>query len=375
MPRILELFGEPVSSGGQESYVVSQLTHMDRTGLSFDFLTPYYCDSDAKRETLDSWDGVIYELGLPFKPGQSREFIFEHIERFLREHVYDVVHVHSGSTTFLGIAAEAAKKTGVRRVIVHSHSPVVPMKTKNRIIRMVAGRRMAKCVDVYCACSRNAAETKYLPKVWGNVLLLNNGIDLNQFCFREEQRREVRETLGVGDRTKVIGQVGRMDIPKNQAFTIEVFSEYHKQNPDSVLWLVGDGPDKTDLMRLAETHGLSDTVRFLGARGDVDQLLQGMDCFLLPSFWEGSPIALHEAFATGLYCLVSDCIPADSVPNSEYIVRMPLNAASVWAETLSRDVSRNIGAADEMARAGFDVEATAAKLRQIYTSTDSVLKK
>ena len=59
MIRVLEVFGEPISRGGQESYVMSALTHMDLSEIKVDMFTPYYCDNKGYVEFIESRGGKI----------------------------------------------------------------------------------------------------------------------------------------------------------------------------------------------------------------------------------------------------------------------------------------------------------------------------
>lgn len=75
MRRVIEIFGEPISWGGQETYVMSTLQNMDLTDICVDFFTPYYCDNEASKIFIEAHGGRVYVGGLPFRTGGSRREI------------------------------------------------------------------------------------------------------------------------------------------------------------------------------------------------------------------------------------------------------------------------------------------------------------
>ena len=77
------------------------------------------------------------------------------------------------------------------------------------------------------------------------------------------------------------------------------------------LVIIGDGEIRNELMTLADRLEISDQVSFLGARNDIHEFLSAIDIFILPSLWEGQPIALLEALAIGKPCIASD---VDGIP-------------------------------------------------------------
>ena len=95
---------------------------------------------------------------------------------------------------------------------------------------------------------------------------------------------------------------------KNQFFLLDIFAEYLKLNKNTELLIIGDGPDEKELKEKAKNKGILEKIRFLGARNDVNELLQAIDCFVLPSKWEGLPVTLMEAQASGVACVISDIV-------------------------------------------------------------------
>jgi len=114
---------------------------------------------------------------------------------------------------------------------------------------------------------------------------------------------------------------------------LDIFKEYYKRNPKSVMVLVGDGDQRKNLEQKAVLLGLQEAVKFLGLRGDVPQLLWAFDVMVMPSKFEGLPVTMVEAQMADLPCVVSSAITleADFSGMVEYV---SLNDEYKWLEAI-----------------------------------------
>lgn len=368
MINILEVFGEPIFYGGQESFVMDFLRHMDKTDLHIDLLTPYFCDNHQFMQEVGSWGGKIVTFGLKFSPGQSRFNIVEGLDVYLKTNKYDIVHVHSGSISVLALVAECAKKNNVCKVIVHSHCGIEKKTPKNFLMRQYGNYKMKNNVDIYCACSKVAGKAKFTDAiVKGRLKIVNNGIDLGKYRFNPEIRERIRKALGIGSSTYVIGHAGRFSYQKNHKFLVEIFKTYSEANDNTVLILLGDGELKYDVVKQIEALKLKEKVFMPGNVNNVYEYLQAFDIFLLPSRYEGLPMVGVEAQAAGLPTIVSANV-SDELAMIETFKFLPINrGADVWVEQIKkfvglerRDQSENI------LTHGYDINATAVKIREMY---------
>lgn len=92
---------------------------------------------------------------------------------------------------------------------------------------------------------------------------------------------------------------------------MELFAEYHKENPNSRLLLVGDGELFGTVQQQCTQLGIRDAVIMVGSKTNTEDYYQAMDVFVFPSLWEGLPVSVVEAQANGLHCLLSDVITHD----------------------------------------------------------------
>lgn len=308
MIKVLEIFAEPISNGGQESFAIKVVQKMDKTGMQVDFLTPYYCDNDYYKNIIQEFGGKVYAWELPFRPGKSRAFYAKLIQEFLTRHHYDVVHIHSGSISALVYMAKGASRVGVEKIIVHSHSSGVE-SLKHTILKRVMAPHFRRYATDFCACSITAAEFKY-PKdiVEEKCHIIMNGIDTDLYCYNENIRQEMRKQLSITEECFVVGHVGRFSVVKNHVFLVRVFSEIKKKHKNSKLLLIGSGEEEKTIKQVISELDLTEDVIFVGNVNDVYRYLQAMDVFVMPSLYEGFPIVAIEAQGAGLPCILSDSI-------------------------------------------------------------------
>ena len=149
--------------------------------------------------------------------------------------------------------------------------------------------------------ARRGLDCKNIVKVPGI------GIDPGKYRFSAEEKRqiraEMREELGLSEKDFVIINVGELSIRKNQLLLLKSMRLIHKKNVKLVL--TGIGVCRRDIMKYAYDHRLSKRVIFTGYREDIPKLLAMADCFVFTSIQEGLPVALMEAKACGLPCIVS----------------------------------------------------------------------
>ncbi len=125
---------------------------------------------------------------------------------------------------------------------------------------------------------------------------------------KSESKKE--KELNIENDTLVIGHIGRFVPQKNHTFLIDIFNELHKKEKRiQCFLLIGQGPLMDEIEQKVEMLGLSDSVKFLGQRDDVNELYNVMDLFLFSSLYEGLGMVLIEAQANGLPCIASTEVP------------------------------------------------------------------
>ncbi len=134
-------------------------------------------------------------------------------------------------------------------------------------------------------------------------LLINNGVDIRQFCLKKNHDTLRRESNFPED-AFIIGTVGRIQDVKNHAGLIDAFillRELHpEQKPRLRLAIIGNGPLFLQIQAKIQDAGIADVVWLPGARDDVANLMQSFSVFAMTSIAEGTPVVILEAMASGV---------------------------------------------------------------------------
>lgn len=167
--------------------------------------------------------------------------------------------------------------------------------------RYAAYRLTNRLSKVTTAVSRVAAAeaTKKGAAPPGTIVYVPNGLITSEYKNDPLARTACREEMGLGNCFFWLA-VGRLARPKNYPNLLSAFSIVRRAQPESRLAIAGQGPLDAALREQIVALDLSDAVRMLGIRRDVPQLMQAADGFVLSSDWEGLPMVLLEAGASGL---------------------------------------------------------------------------
>jgi len=365
--KILVILGEPIVNGGQESFILNMYNNMDLEKIQIDVLTPFFCENLGFKEQIEKNGGEVFILNNTFDKDRKRNFV-ESVKKFLKDHQYETVHIQSGSIYSLMVAAKIAKKNNVKNIIVHSHCGGFS-NLKYKIIKVLSSYSLNKYPTEYWACSNLAAKWKFPKKVIkeGKYKVLKNAIDTSKIYYSTSIREEKRKELRVQDNL-VIGHIGRFSIQKNHEFLIEIFNEIYKLNNKAILLLIGSGELEEKIREKVKELNLQENVKFLGIRNDINGLLNAMDLFLLPSFFEGLPVVGVEAQATGLPVVSSDRITKElPIDKLSFYYSLDLNA-NEWAKNILNILNNfeRINTTNEILQAGYDVKSAANLMQRYY---------
>ncbi len=145
-----------------------------------------------------------------------------------------------------------------------------------------------------------SAMLKTMPHIHENrIAVVCNSVDVTRYGDRT-LRSILRRELGIGDHDRVVAMVATFKEQKGHRFLLDALPSVMRQFPDLHVLLIGDGALRLALEAQARNLKLDERVHFLGSRNDVPDLLSASDLFILPSLWEGLPMALVEAMASGL---------------------------------------------------------------------------
>lgn len=373
--RILHVLGR-LDRGGAETMVMNLYRSMDRERIQFDFIL-HTTDECSYTKEVHELGGRIYAV--PAYSLKTAGTYRKAWKTFFAEHPeYRILHSHVRSTASLYLPL--AKRYGLT-TIIHSHNTCAGAGIA-ALVKRILQYPLRFQADYLFACGRKAGEWLFGKKACASkrFILLPNAIDLSHFLYSSEVRKGIRERLGIAEGTFVAGHIGRFEEQKNHTFLIEVFAALHQSVPDSILLLLGEGPLEQQIHSITAAHNLEQAVWFMGSRSDVPELLQGMDVLIFPSVYEGLPVTLIEAQATGITVIASENVTREVIL-TDLVKQLSLKDSAVrWAQRAAAAVcpvqegagnagpdSRVRTARTEAIRAaGYGIEETAGWLADFY---------
>lgn len=369
--RVLHIVGG-MNRGGAETMIMNIYRALDRNVLQFDFIT--------HRQDVCDYDEEIRRLGgrifyVPSIGASSPVAFVKTLTKTIRQTgPYQAVHAHTDFQT--GFSAIAAKLAGVKVRICHSHNTAWK-RSPNRLDRlMLKGFRQLIFAfsTQLVACGEDAAVFLFGQKKMqnGQVEVLPNGIDLSLF-FQPDQdvKAEIKKQLHLREKNMVIGHIGRFHEQKNHVFFMELTQTLKKQGVSFQLVLVGDGPLKQVVESYAEKAGLMEDIVFTGVVSDVPHYMKAFDVFVMPSLFEGLPLVLVEAQASGLPCVISDHITEEVDLGCGLVKRMPLrDSAHEWMkavlEAYHAEPPLQETITSQLEQRGFDVKQNITRVMDLY---------
>lgn len=308
--RILQSVNS-LGMGGTVVFVMNFFRHIDKEKFQVDFVI--YDDSrmDFAREVEEA-GSHIYVCASKLQ-NKFMKLLSEmlQVRKLLKKNHYDVIHCHANSFRELFRGAVPGSYTKNTYVIAHSHNPGEPKNTWfDNTCRDILKTYVSNIVDIGCTCSDVAAKGKYTDEFMHTpkYKIIHNAIDTRCYKYDKKICCIVRRELGIAEEEFVVGHVGRMSYQKNDLFLIDIFKEFLKVMPNSKLLFVGDGELKKDIEDRISAYHMEASVIFTGKCDNAGRYYHAMDCFLLPSLYEGFPFVLVEAQINGLRCVVSDVV-------------------------------------------------------------------
>ena len=369
MKRVLQVFAR-LTRGGLETFVMNVYRTINREEIQFDFLV--CADGGDYEEEVKRMGGRIFKIA-PRNSGLLN--YYSSLDAFFKTHQGEWIAIHQHVSSLSSIEPQYyAKKYGIPVRVLHSHSSSIASSVKmNSLHKMFhyISKLFVKswCTD-YLGCSDKAIDWLYSGTgVRGKALMINNGIELERYRYSLEIREKVRCEFGIETNTVIVGHVGSFIKVKNHAFLLKVFQAFRQLHSNTKLLLVGDGPLRDSIEEQAKNIGIDDLVIFAGIRSDVNELLQAMDIFVMPSLFEGLPVSLVEAQSTGLPVFASDTISHDAKLTDEFYFISLGRTPEEWAQNIANCLSNYIRTDKTLtiSEKGFDIKGISNKLMSIYT--------
>ena len=371
MMKVLEVNVDDVGLGGVYALVKSVIRNKPE-GLKLDIACIAAFENPNNIEALKRLGTDVYYVGTTGPRWTRPAAYYKNTLKLLQDGGYDCVHIHGDVAYLLLIFARAARRAGVKKIILHSHAAGLDGGSRRlkAVLHGLCQRALPGVATDFAACSDMAAAWMYPGLDARRVAMIRNGIELERFAWDPVARARIRGELRLED-AFVVGHVGRFTYQKNHEYLLRAFAAMRSRIPNAKLLLVGEGVLFDETRARAEQLGVVEDVIFYGASYDVGALMQAMDLFALPSRFEGLPIVGVEAQAAGLPVLFSDRITrqAGITAHARFL---PINEDAVdkWGEA-AQAVADGPGwdrndDCEEVRKAGFTIQDTVRAFLALY---------
>jgi glycosyltransferase involved in cell wall biosynthesis len=346
--------------GGAERLTVTSAGTFDRSRWRIDvaYVLPH---KDAFVDDLNEAGIDVHCVGTA---GRRARWI-HHLGRLLTTGGYDLVHTHSP----LPAIAVRAIPTRRRPPVVHTeHNLWERYQPLTRLGNALTFRRNAGALAVSAGVASSMGRRLGVPR----ATVLHHGIDVDNAVRGAAARTAARTTLGLSETAPVIGTVANFTPKKDHATLLAAVATLAPAHPDLQLLLIGAGPLEDEVRRRVATLGLQGTVMFTGSRDDITEILPALDAFVLSSRYEGLPIALLEAMASGVppVATVVGGVPEVITDGRDGLLvpagRADLLTVAVGRVLEDRDLRSRLARAAHGRAADFDIARTVRRIEQWY---------
>ena len=361
-----------MNAGGLENQLMHLLRNVDKEIFQMDFSSKV-ADSYYRKEieTL----GAKYHV-LPEMNKKNMLSYFCTMVRIMKNGQYDVVH--SNELFHSGVVLLAAYFAGVKCRIAHSHSiyDLDDINAKRSVIRKIYSSFMRLLIllfsNVQIGCSSAAGEFLFGKRTVkkDTYHLLFNSVDTREYIesYDTEETGEFCEAEWIN-----VLHVGRVYEVKNQLFITEIAEEFKKRNKNIRILCAGKGNQEymDKVQEIIKSKELQEHMKMLGIRKDIAELLRKSKAFILPSLYEGMPLVLIEAQASGLHCVSADTFSKEVDFGIGAVEWFSLQSgAPKWADAIETAIEKGRKEKKEVVNAieekGFDSRIFTQRLCEIY---------
>ena len=227
------------------------------------------------------------------------------LARIIRQERCEVLHSHMVHANLLARLVRVLAPVPI--LVCTAHNTIEAGSRSSSRWRELAYRLTDPLCDLTTQVSRAGLE-RYVrvgavPR--GKIHYVPNGVDVETFYPEPVVRQQVRASLGFPEDVFVWLAVGRLEEQKDYPNMLRAFARVASKR-ETVLLIAGEGHLRQQAEALALELGIASKVHFLGVRRDVADLMRAADGYLMSSAWEGMPMVLLEAEASGLPVVATD---------------------------------------------------------------------
>lgn len=295
--RVLYIVDQ-LGGGGAERVVVDIATHLPPS---------YQCHVCATRENGNfSYCSSLEQHGVPYTLiGRRKRYDlrgFQKIRQLICDYQPHIIHTHKYGSNIWGRLLRISTSFPV--LVSHEHT--WEYNSANRL-RILTNRILAPLSDAIIAVSeedrRKLIAVEALPE--NKILTIYNGVDFSRI-HTTISSSQAKRRFGIEPEEFSIGIIGKLSAQKGHEYLLQALAIARDALCPFKLLIAGEGELREELENLVIELGLERSVSFLGFVNDIGVLLSAVDLVVMPSLFEGHPIALIEAMAAGKAVVASD---------------------------------------------------------------------
>lgn len=296
--------------------------------------------------------------------------IFKRLKKeisYLKNTKPDIFHINGDFSNRI-IECIAGRLSKVEKIIIHSHSTgALKLTWFKKIVHILSKKMFDKLADEYLACSDEAAKWLFSRTICKNkqYIVIKNGISINNFIYNQSARNRLRKSMNLVDKN-VIGYVGRLSYEKNPMFLLELLEKLINQKQNVHLLIIGTGPMKKKINLELKKMQLENRCTIIDQTKNINDFYSCMDCFVLPSLYEGFGIVNIESQCSGLKTICSNNVP-ETAKITDYIFFLPLTNIDEWINRIEENIPINRRIAyKNVITAGYSLDDVMHELEEIY---------
>lgn len=323
-------------TGGTEKVVLDLCTHIDEEFYDIEVCTFFPGKFDDILKEIGNKRHILVKNVSPHDKNavvKIKDFIdrLRRLRRIILENQFDIIHTHHLSPLLHAFILSKYLRMNIGWIHTEHSLPNLEIEYQFwpfKITKPLRGpdliSTVSRSISKFINCKCGIPQEK--------IFTVPNGVNFehfNGFANIAQKRIEV----GLDPNDEVIGCVGNLRPEKNHQFVLNAFGSVAQKRPHSKLVLCGDGECRDELKALAKHLRVADRVLFLGYRLDVPEIMSTFDVFCLPSKYEGMPISILEAWASGKPVVATDVAGIrDLIVNGENGLLVSSNDAGKLAE-------------------------------------------
>jgi len=377
--HVLQVVGT-MNRGGAETMLMDIYRNISED-IHFDFLVNYKIKQGILKGAFDTEirtkNSQIKYIGSQWDIGPIKYIqVFKNICKELG--TPDVVHIHLNAKS--GIIAMAAKMTGVKKIIVHSHAD---LKFRGSLLHNIFSKvelfvqqiLIKKYATDYWGASYEACKSLYPNN--NNVVIINNAVDVKSFQNVEKEKvKRFKKENHINDTTFILGNIGRVVKHKNVDFIIDILNELNLRKKDFIFIFAGREDDKAYMQEInnkISRYNLSEKVLYLSERDDIPLIVSALDVFVAPALQEGFGLVAVEAQAAGIPCVLYTGFPSLVDMDLKLVSFIDNLNSKIWADRIESvkdmKLSDHAMILDSIENKGFDIKKNTEIIEKLYRGT------